>query len=591
MKITRDVVVIVAVLTLLVSSTAAYVLNPVRESRSRDIVEVQDTPFIIIDRDYTFPFFPFNTVDFTLTLSHAEPEEQSATVEIQALNSTGDIIYYEDIPLMQEADTGSLDPDQQWSHTFRFYKPGIKGEVTSFLIFINGNQLEGTFTSDVGSQGTSGALTVYRSSDALGSDYPKYRLFDESWGTQGELDEAHGAPMYVRSAYSPLISNFGEAVTVTLDSRGVLDAYVYDGEGWTHDVFGQLWQGNNNKNYRPYDVAYEQTSGGAMLLYAVRNNDNPGNKDLAYRVYQQGSWSEEMYVDLPGTHQVRYVKLASNPRSGSDEVSALFINNQKRAGVIIWDGDSWSEVHMVTDTSSQANYAEYECGDVAYEYTSGRLHAVVGSHGNALRSTNANGTWTDEDPLTLVTRGSKDVRWLMLRPHRLQGSNRIMLIAVNSDSRVYSNTYTTWFGFYDWWEPIPWEIDGDGLDSRATRCIDGDWHPDGLQFWLFANDDDSPYLNYKVYKLAPIGIGYWSPIGGWDQYTGQVMNHLRWVNVRAIPYYGQPSLLVTTLDMNGNLNAVGVNGEDDVSVTELSADVDETGYECYDVAWMRYPPA
>lgn len=54
LKVNRDVIVVLAVVTLFVSSTAAWYFNPIVEEKTREIVSIIETPFVVLQSDNVY---------------------------------------------------------------------------------------------------------------------------------------------------------------------------------------------------------------------------------------------------------------------------------------------------------------------------------------------------------------------------------------------------------------------------------------------------------------------------------------------------------------------------------------------------------
>ena len=145
-----------------------------------------------------------------------------------------------------------------------------------------------------------------------------------AWGSQTEMPDAGSPVRFTRVAYCPLEARSFEKIVVTLSDDGYLDVYVWNGTAWTvTNNVGNV--GTTANAYKSFDVAYEKTSGRALLVYAVLSTDT--TKDLAYRIWTFGSgWGGEQYIDDTGHAtdvQYRWIALASNPTNGSNEITMV----------------------------------------------------------------------------------------------------------------------------------------------------------------------------------------------------------------------------------------------------------------------------
>jgi len=157
-----------------------------------------------------------------------------------------------------------------------------------------------SYLSQTSTSAPSRAYIGYRSNTGiLTLSSPKTRNWSGSaWdGAETELPSAESPVRYIRVTYSPVMVGYDEKIIVTLSDNGYLDAYVWTGSTWsvTNNVG---FVGLTANDYRCFDIAYEKTSGKAMLVYAVSSTDT--DRDLAYRVWSGSSWSAEAYINDSG---------------------------------------------------------------------------------------------------------------------------------------------------------------------------------------------------------------------------------------------------------------------------------------------------
>jgi len=160
------------------------------------------------------------------------------------------------------------------------------------------------------------------------------------WGGQTEMPAADRPVRFSRVAYSPIESRSTEKIVVTLSNDGYLDAYVWNGTSWTvTNNVGNV--GRTANTCKCFDVAYEKTSGEALLVYAIASTST--TQDLAYKTWIFGTgWSSENYIDDTGHAtdiQYYWVGLASKPTSGSNKITMVGIDfTDADANGWVWDG-------------------------------------------------------------------------------------------------------------------------------------------------------------------------------------------------------------------------------------------------------------
>lgn len=420
------------------------------------------------------------------------------------------------------------------------------------------------------------ALMGYRTEDGGGANYPKYRSFSDSWTPQSALPSAGSPVRQVRVAYCPRAERSAERLVVTLSEDGGLDAYVFNGVQWTQTSFGPVWSTAPNNPQRPYDIAYEGTSGRALVVYA--NTQTDGTRDLSYRIWDGTAWSVEQYIDDTGHSShiaYRWVALEANPTQGSNQIAMVAVDqNNNDANALIWDGTTWGSWRQITGSISTT---VYECAAVAYEYSTGNIVAVAGQS-SLVAWTRYTSSWSTPATFDVDPSAAQNMRWLALRTHRVAGSNRLMLL-----SHGLSNVASAvdWTGS-SWGTVNLLDVQLEGTDSR---CLDGDWEPSGATFVAAAADRNVDALSFKT----------WTPLGGWvpsatnvwSTFSGLTRNQ-RWVQVRGgRRQSGVATMLIGTVDTSQTLIVTCWNGTAMSRQTTITSSVGTLTYETFQIAFPR----
>ena len=132
---------------------------------------------------------------------------------------------------------------------------------------------------------------------------------------------------------------------------------------------------NASTTVRAFDLAYENTSGDAMVLYS---SDAITTNELQYRTWNGSAWSATTTLDTARlTGRVRWVELTSQPTSGSDQLTALFSDTNLDLSAMKWTGTTWgTEPAAALETALQS--ADKKNFDGQYEGTSGEFIAAWG---------------------------------------------------------------------------------------------------------------------------------------------------------------------------------------------------------------------
>ncbi len=151
-------------------------------------------------------------------------------------------------------------------------------------------------TGVVFSHGREDAMMVYDTLDVTST--PKYRLWGGSnWSAQGDATNVTGEIRQMVVRYAPTRD---EAIMVVQTSDGDIQAQVWDGTGWgTVTILGthasSLASTDTQSLYRGFDLAYEQSSGDAVVVYG------DGTADPDYSVWDGSNWSSGVDINVPNT--------------------------------------------------------------------------------------------------------------------------------------------------------------------------------------------------------------------------------------------------------------------------------------------------
>lgn len=312
---------------------------------------------------------------------------------------------------------------------------------------------------------------IYRSNTGLNALFsPKTRLWSgTAWGSEKELPSSGSPVRWIRTAYSPISSRDYEVIVATLSDDGLIDVFVWTGTSWsaTYDI-GNV--GTTANVYRPFDVAYEKTSGRALLVYGLLSSDT--SRDMAYRIWDGVSWSGEHYINIAlGTEtdlQVNWLALATKPTSGSNTLGLISLTSNSRAEVFIWDGSSWGNQHDLTTTASIVTEESIALG---WETSSGALMVVAGegTAGN-IRWNRFTTSWGTSSTLDIVAQANP-VNWLTLKSDSVSTSNYLMIASIDG-----AQDFVTVF-----WNGAAWTATShdNRVDTHASRDGDFEWEPTG----------------------------------------------------------------------------------------------------------------
>jgi hypothetical protein len=210
-------------------------------------------------------------------------------------------------------------------------------------------------------EGLSGRALAAWSENSLNSI--RYRIWSGSaWLAENTGPALPKEPQWIELAADPL-SN--QMVMATMDGSEDIILTVWNGSAWGSPL--TIETNSPGVDRRPFDVAYERTSGRAVVIWgrAAQNN-------FYYRTWNGSAWSAEQAG--PGlTDKVSYAQLI-NAASGNEIYLTILQTGSGALQSFIWNGTSFSprvqlevncsgpnttESHMVTSSSSGGSSSSY----------------------------------------------------------------------------------------------------------------------------------------------------------------------------------------------------------------------------------------
>ncbi len=367
-------------------------------------------------------------------------------------------------PVRDEYILGTLDDDGHVN--VQFYREDGWGDLIELTDRI-GTVNDAYRGFDISYERTTGrAVVVYSDGTAL----PKYRIWDNgNWSMPGNVSAVGTGTVYwIRLEASP---QSDEIVLVTQDSNADIYAQVWDGTGWGNVQV--LETTAENPAYQDLDVAYEYTSGNAMVVWADTNQNTP-----RYRIWDGSSWSSEAGANNVGSTAIRWIKLAAEP--GSDRILMGTLDGGSDVNVQVWTGSAWG-TNFQPDPNVESNTKRNF--DVAWENSSGVGMVVYGEGGasDAPRYRTCSGagcqagTWSSETFAIDTNPGNGDPEWLRLAPDPY--SNDIMLMHVDDQNDIGIQR----------WSSSAW---GDGSSVETSS----------------ANDYERFSIAYRIFNLPEVQV-------------------------------------------------------------------------------------
>lgn len=208
---------------------------------------------------------------------------------------------------------------------------------------------------------------------------PRYRSWNGStWGTETSALDVGAAINWIVTESSPTRNEY---ITGTLGTDADVNLQVFKNGSWGN--LQEVTASIANTNMRGFDIAYEQSSGDALVVYC------DGDANPSYYVWNGTSWTSSGGIGLLAGNTCGWVKLISDPLS--DEIIAVTRDTTGLAyEARVWSGSSWGNSQIW----GSMNQATHE--GIAAEYEDSGNQAVVA----VSNGTNANFTWRAWDGAT-----------------------------------------------------------------------------------------------------------------------------------------------------------------------------------------------
>jgi len=423
--------------------------------------------------------------------------------------------------------------------------------TTADLVSDNGNYMTfRSYASASSPTAKTNAFIAYRDSTTT-LNTPKERTWTGDtalWSSQSEMATSDSSVRFTRVAYSPIEHRSLEKVVVTLSTDGYLDAFVFDGASWnvTNDI-GFI--GTTANAYKSFDIAYETTSGEALLVYSIApaTNFRVGYKTWSF----DSGWSgENIYVIDSGTAQTAYwISMASKPKSGANEIAVGVIGDSTslEAYGLIWNG-----------TAQTSGYVTF-----------------VSSTGNDAFSWQWSGSVWDASATTFDLSGASTPNWFTLKANHI--NDELFAVCVDGDSGL--NTA--------YWNGSAWTLHVEhdaAVDTNARRPADFDWESTGSK-GLLVWGTSSGQIAYKTY-VAP---NTW----GTQQNPAMGANIHPWVQLRSNPRSINGDVKILGAVLEGVVFDLGTISWDGTTFTvigtnTISSDTTTTAYESFELEFMRF---
>lgn len=266
----------------------------------------------------------------------------------------------------------------------------VFGWVFEYPIFNFNNSVQKVKAAEIAQY--TGGLLVYGDNTA---GAVRYRTFDDTngFGTEQSATAVASAIEWIRVAASPTRD---EWIIVTRDSGDRIAAQVCTGVdgGVSCGATTSISATAGTHGFRNYDVAYEQTSGDALIVYGTNTAD-----ELRKIEWNGTSWVNDVAVTTTNTSgTVEWVELTARP--ASDQIGIAYSDTNDDVAAYRWSGTAIENERLITLSAVTGDVRKF---DVSFEGTSGDMFvaAPLSGAGTIDRGMLVNTTWsssTDNAP-------------------------------------------------------------------------------------------------------------------------------------------------------------------------------------------------
>ncbi|HBU69286.1 MAG TPA: hypothetical protein DEE98_02760 [Elusimicrobia bacterium] len=354
------------------------------------------------------------------------------------------------------------------------------------------------------SAGPADGMLCYADGILEAPSYYKTTGAGTSWTGPISANNTAATNRWVLLRTCPVLRN--EKLLTTLSSGGQIYTQRWDGQNNSWDSSElQTTIASADSVYRPFDTAYEQNSGRAMLVYR-----SAVTGQVYYRIWSstQSAWvNSATALSMGGTGLVRWVRL--EPRPGTDEIMLVTMDANADIYAYRWNGSAWSDNRLMT---ASARVATQQCFDVAWENTRGAGMVLWGearATNYALWSSNAWSVVGAAGPNIAAT-PNNGANWVKLSADRDSDSdsNNIAMSCLDSNS--------------DWsvsiWDGNSWAAPNElsaAMIANSSRLTDIAWEKDTGRCLAVAasTGTNGQYIMYTTWS------GAWSALSTYYGYS------------------------------------------------------------------------
>jgi hypothetical protein len=263
---------------------------------------------------------------------------------------------------------------------------------------------------------------------------------------------------------------------------------------WNGTTWTASWSSTTKTaDYRSFDIAYENSSGDAIVVFGDANNN------LLYRRRASGTWDSTDQTVTALDDVANFVRAESRPTN--DDILVAASTNADSLYALRWDGSSNTWDSQIRITSGIADKAR-DCFDIAFERASGDAFLVWGDRAKNIMYREFTTAW--QSPATAYSGVSDNAEWLVAAYDPLPTSSKI---AIGMLTKNENFEFGAWNGSS--WVTRPTAIAARVLDNRGIDVVFE--NGTGKALYIFNQSANPAQLAWRT----------WTSSGGFSSVTAE----------------------------------------------------------------------
>ncbi|VAV85537.1 hypothetical protein MNBD_DELTA01-331, partial [hydrothermal vent metagenome] len=340
---------------------------------------------------------------------------------------------------------------------------------------------------------SSDGMLLYGDSSAGTVKYRGYTAVTD-FASEVATNTYSGTTTYVNVVEAPTRSEY---MLVATHSSQPVYVQRYNGSSWSSEWNTGVSISGSTRNF--FNVAYEQNSGDAIVIY---EQNSSSNSTVAYRTYDGSTWSSEQFLDyqtLTGYSNGVISRVNLYPKKYSDEILLVMLDSASKVYAYVWNGTGFVNGKTIT-TNRNTGSTTNDVISGAWEGTSGEAMVVFGDNVGALSYATFNGSTWSSDSQAFDLNGSSN----FAEHVDLDGDSASNYIAVITGSTTNTVDARVWTGSA--WEASP---PTPGTKGGGVPSVSVAWQGVGGKA-LFAWTNGATGSNNVSYMTYTTGGTGWS---------------------------------------------------------------------------------